>query len=79
MSLVTSNLFTRLEFFDETTITFAPAAAAGIADQIGSNNFQIVNVEITSYTAAGNTRFSSNVRFNNELTADHAYYLHRYL
>ena len=79
MSLVTTNLFARLDFTDGNSITFQPADSAFISDQINNNDFRLANVSISTYTAAGNTRYSSNVKFKNELTADHGYYIHRYL
>ena len=45
--------------------------------QGADDNFDIIGV--ANIGTLGFTRFGSNVLFNDRLTADHAYYIHRYL
>lgn len=77
MSYLTSNLLVDLKFWDETTIDFT-LSSPYVTDQSGNNNDFILDGN-PIYTSIGSTRFSSNTRFSSDLTADHAFYIHRYL
>lgn len=71
-SIITSNLIVHLDMTNLETLGTTIDDQAG-----GDDNYEIRGT--ASITTLGNTRFSSNVLFNDTLTADHAYYIHRYL
>lgn len=71
-SIITANLLVHLD------LTNLENLGATIDDQAGGDDIYDIRGS-ASITTLGNTRFSSNVLFNDALTADHAYYIHRYL
>lgn len=71
-SIITSNLVVHLDLTNLETL------GATIADEAGGDDTYDIR-GTASITTLGNTRFSSNVLFNDTLTADHAFYIHGYL
>jgi hypothetical protein len=71
-NLVSSNIMADLNMTQLTT------AITTIEDREGNDdNFQVYGQ--AGISTLGFTRFRSNVNFDDRLTADHAYYIHRYL
>lgn len=71
-NVATSNLVVNLNMTNITT-------ALSVIDDLEGNddNFDIKGESLIG--TLGVTRYSSNVLFDDRLTADHAYYIHRYL
>lgn len=71
-NVVTSNIMTSLDMTSLETLTLELVDLEG-----GDDNFQVYGQ--ANIATLGFTRFNSNVKFDDKLTADHAYYIHRYL